>query len=165
MPPLDRLLWRLFVAALGWLAAVIASLAVLTIAATVSVVPATQAFVEAPDGALQAGFGVLVTGMLHAVALGPTLVEVVWPTWFVAALLAEIVGSRSLLVHVLGAAAIAAGGLLVDTPPPDAAAVRVILAAGFVAGFAHWLVAGRSAGVGRRTDAGNAEGDTRPPHA
>lgn len=150
MPPLSRLLWRLFAAALGWLAAVIASLAVLAIAATGTAVPATRAFVEAPDAALQTGFGVMVTGMLHALALGSTLVEVVWPAWFVAALLAEIVGSRSLLVHVLGAAIIAAGGLFVETPPPDAAAVRLILAAGFVGGFAHWLVAGRSAGFAMR---------------
>ena len=155
MPPLSRLLWRLFAAALGWLAAVIASLAVLTIAATGTMVPATRAFVEAPDAALETGFGVLVTGTLHAVALGPTLVEVVWPTWFVAALLAEFVGSRSLLVHVLGAAAIAAAGLLADTQPPDAASVRLILAAGFVGGFAHWLVAGRSAGFAMRPTQAN----------
>lgn len=165
MPPLDRLLWRLFAAALGWLAAVIASLAVLAIAATGTVVPATRAFVEAPDAALQTGFGVLVTGMLRALALGPTLVEAVWPAWLVAALLAEIVGSRSLLVHVLGAAAIAAGVLLFDTPPPDAAAVRVILAAGLVAGFAHWLVAGRNAGFALRGTQAGSGGDPQPPHA
>ena len=165
MPPLDRLLRRLLVASLGWLAAVIASFAVLTVAATGSVVPATRAFVEAPDAALQTGFGVLVTGLLRALALGPTLVEIVWPAWFVAALLAEIVGSRSLLVHVLGAAAIAAGGLLADTPPPDAAAVRLVVAAGFVAGFVHWLVAGRGAGFALRGTRAGSGGDPQPPHA
>lgn len=159
-------LWRLLAAACGWLVAVFASIVFVAVAGAMAVVPAAQAFVDSPDAPITAGFGVLVTRMLGALALGSTLIDIVWPGWLLAACLAEIAGARSLLVHLGGAAAIALAGLLASTPRPDATSVQLILAAGLVAGFVHWLVAGRSAGLALPAPGPRGgEGDPRPPHA
>lgn len=160
-----HILWRLIAVALGWLAAVAASAAVVALTAAASVLPATQAFVESPDGPILAALSALATRLLRALALGPTLIEIVWPGWLVAALLAEIAGSRSFLLHFAGAAVIAVAGLLATMPPPDAASVRLILAAALVAGPTHWLVAGRGAGFALRPTRDAEGGDPRPPHA
>ncbi len=166
MSSLNHIFWRLIAATFGWLAAVLASIAVVAIAAATAVLPAAQAFVETPDGPILVEVGVLATRVLRALALSPTLVEIVWPGWLLAALLAEIAGSRSFFLHLLGAAAVAVGGILATSPVPDAASIQLILAAGLVAGFAHWLVAGRSAGLASPAPRPSGEkGDPQDPHA
>lgn len=101
------------------------------------------------DGAV---VGVIFTFVLRQ-ALGPALMF---------ALIMEILGVRSLLVYL---AAGAFGGWSVQQTagagpyPPDAA-----IAAGLVAGFVYWLLAGLGAGIFRRTKAAEAT-DTAPPPA
>mgnify|MGYP001765889132 CR=1 FL=1 len=160
MPPLDRLVWRLVAAALGFVAMVVASLAVLLAAAVL--LPALDFGGGNPDTVAATGF---VLHLQRAAYLLPTLAQVVWPAWLVAILLSEIAAIRSLAVHLVVPPFLAAFALIAAAESPPAALVRLAIAAGLVAGFAHWLVAGRSAGVRPLTDARNAEGDTRPPHA
>lgn len=163
MPPLDRLVWRLVAAALGFVAAVTASLAVLLAAAVL--LPALDFGGGDPDTVAAAGF---VLHLQRAAYLLPTLAQVVWPAWLVAILLTEVASIRSLAVHLFVPPLLAAFALLAAAEAPPTALLRLAIAAGLVAGFAHWLVAGRSAGVRRpeaARDARNAEGDTRPPHA
>jgi hypothetical protein len=102
---------------------------------------------------------------LRALALSPALIEIAWPGWLLAACLAEIAAARSLLVHLVGAAAVAVAAFLATTPAPDAASVQLVLAAGLVAGFTHWLVAGRSAGLTPPAPRRRDGGDPQPPHA
>ena len=160
MPPLDRLLWRLFVAALGFIAAVAASVATLVLAALM--LPALDVAVGDPDAAVAASFLVRMQRGAH---LLPILAQVVWPGWLVAFLLAEIAAIRGLAFHLLAPAVIAAVGVVATTETPPGGFVRLAVAAGLVGGFAHWLVAGRSAGHGLRETQSPAEGDPRPPHA
>lgn len=64
-------------------------------------------------------------------------------------LITEGLSWRSLTVHVLGGGAIALYLLLVASNSaiqPPQQDIIITLAAGFVAGFTYWLIAGRSAG-------------------
>ncbi|MEP3231943.1 MAG: hypothetical protein ABJN04_14755 [Hyphomicrobiales bacterium] len=64
-------------------------------------------------------------------------------------LITEGLSWRSLTVHVLGGGAIALYLLLVASnlaSQPPQQDIIITLAAGFVAGFIYWLIAGRSAG-------------------
>ena len=160
MPPLDRLLWRLLVAALGFIAAVAASLAVFLLAAVL--MPALDVAAGDPDAAAAATF---LVRMQRAAHLLPIMAQVVWPAWLAAALLAEIAAIRGLAFHLLAPAAIAALGVVAATEATPGSLVRLAVAAGLVAGFAHWLVAGRNAGFALRQTQSPAEGDPRPPHA
>jgi hypothetical protein len=161
MTPLSRLPWRLVVASLGFLAAVLASLAV--ILAAVGLVPALDLARFEPTAPAVAGF---LDRALRGAALVPAMASAVWPAWFVAAVVVEIAGLRSLALHVFGFAALALLALVAAMPAAPPALLQLATAAGFVAGFAHWLVAGRSAGVADRApDAVAGKGDPQPPHA
>lgn len=64
-------------------------------------------------------------------------------------LVTEGLAWRSLIIHILGGGAIGLYILLVANNPnvqPPQQDVIITLAAGFVAGFVYWLIAGRSAG-------------------
>lgn len=64
-------------------------------------------------------------------------------------LITEGLAWRSLTIHVLGGGAIALYILLIannQTTQPPQQDIIITLAAGFVAGFVYWLIAGRSAG-------------------
>mgnify|MGYP001767538411 CR=1 FL=1 len=160
MPPLDRLLWRLLVASLGFIAAVAASIAV--IAATAFLLPALDLAAGDPQAAAAAG---VLVGMQRGAHLLPILAQVVWTGWLLAFLLAEIAAIRRLAFHLFVPAVIAAIGVVASIEVPPGALVRLAVAAGLVAGFAHWLVAGRNAGFALRRTQSAAEGDPRPPHA
>lgn len=159
MPPLDRLLWRLLVAALGFLAAVIASLVVVAVSAVVA--PFLHAaVVDAPPISL----GALLRAW-YGLELSTVLVQAIWPGWLIVALLGEIVALRSLLALLAAFAAVAivsVFGVLPAVPPLE---LRYALAAALVAGFVHWLVAGRSAGFALRPTQDDGKGDPRSPHA
>ncbi|MEP1442897.1 MAG: hypothetical protein ABJK39_07795 [Hyphomicrobiales bacterium] len=67
-------------------------------------------------------------------------------------LVTEGLAWRSLTIHVLGGGAIALYLLLIVNSPttqPPQQDIIITLAAGFVAGFTYWLIAGRSAGSWR----------------
>lgn len=160
MPPLDRLLWRLFVAALGFLAAVAASVAMLVLAAFL--LPMLGVAAGDADAAVAASFLVRVQ---RGALLLPILAEVVWPGWLAAFLLAEIAAIRHLAYHLFVPAVIAAVGVVATTEMPPGGFVRLAVAAGLVGGFAHWLVAGRDAGLALRGTRDPSKGDPQPPHA
>lgn len=143
MSPLSRLLVRILVAGLGYGFAIVASLLVGTLA-----VGALGAGDRTLDGD-PAGIVAFVVGLMRgSLLLGP-LAGVVWPAWAAAVALAEVTGIRSLLVHLLVAAAIAVVGVMGTAPLVGIGQVQAVAAMGLVAGFAHWLVAGRSAGLAR----------------
>lgn len=72
--------------------------------------------------------------------------------WLIAVVFAEGFGLRSVwfwfaVGGAIGAAAYAFTGFLGD-PAEDGSGIAIHLAAGFVGGFAYWLVAGRNSGQG-----------------
>lgn len=74
---------------------------------------------------------------------------------FCAIAAAELLSVRSVIYHV-GVAGLIAFGLWSLGAPMDQGmrpGTGVVLAAGFVAGFVYWLVAGRSSGCWRQTSA------------
>jgi hypothetical protein len=180
MPPLSRLLWRLLVASFGWLVAIAGSVATVIGASMGRILVATDLPLPAVDP-----HGVVELALVFTAAA-----KGVWLGWFVFALYAEIVGLRSLLAHLFVFAAIAllgvvalapvevttciatvdidCGRTMVDTVmrTVPGAVFKVLAAAGFVAGFGYWLVAGGSAGF-REPPTGFAprKGDAQPPHA
>lgn len=139
---LDRLLWRLLVASCGFLVAVVASVA--AIVASTGFLPGVEGLAGDVDLPLLAG---LLGRSLRGFAMTVVFVHVVWPGWLLFACLAEIAALRRLFVHLAGFAAIAAGAVGATAVPPSPAALSLAAAAGFVGGFAHWLVAGRDAGI------------------
>jgi hypothetical protein len=140
MIPLDRLLWRLLVASCGFCAAVVAALAT-TVVAAVSLAPFGLRAGDPDGGMIFAIFGLEFGEISLAVELGGA----VFAGWLIVALLAEVFAVRGLLVHLLAFAGITVAAHLAIPATPDGA-VRFAAAVGFVAGFADWLVAGRSAG-------------------
>lgn len=144
-----RAVGRTFAAMLGFVAAVIAA-ALFMMAAEIgwSAPDPDVAPLYWLDYALKLG---LVASMLGSLALLPAAVAI---------LVSEILGIRSLLFHLgvgggLGlVAAFGLGGPMRGAGEP--AHLTFWLAAGFVGGFAYWLVAGRSAGLtpARSPDAG-----------
>lgn len=143
MIDLPHLLWRLIVVSVGFLAAVAVSIAVAV--AGLGWLP-----IEPTSGEIAAGnLLVVFFGVPRLAVLAPALAHFVWPGWLVAALLAELAGSRSLLLHLFGAALLAIAGTVVLDPTGNLLLPRLAAAAGFAGGFAHWLIAGRSAGLRR----------------
>ncbi len=157
---LSRLLWRSIVACLGWLVAVIASLAVV-ITATL-VVPVLHAGVtDAPPISPS-----ILLGIWRGIELAPTLVEAIWPGWLLLAVVVEVIGLRSLIVHFAAFAGLAVVAVLGLLPEAGPTTMRLAVAAAFVAGFLHWLVAGRTAGLSDPTAALAArKGGPQEPHA
>jgi hypothetical protein len=83
----------------------------------------------------------LIGGMfVGAVAGVPALVVII---------LAEVFGWRSLILHLVIGAGIGFAVFLVDIGNPESGDLSALGAAGAVAGFVYWLIAGRNAGVGR----------------
>jgi len=159
MPPLDRLLWRLLVAALGFLAAVITSVVVVAVAAVVA--PLVHAFVaDLPP----ISFGALLKAW-HGLEVWAVLVQAIWPGWLVVAVLGEIVALRSLLGLLAAFAVVAVVATFGLLPAVSPTTLRYAVAAAVVAGFVHWLVAGRGAGFALRPPQDDRKGDPRPPHA
>ncbi|MDK9695150.1 MAG: hypothetical protein OEL76_02020 [Siculibacillus sp.] len=158
MPP-SAALWRFVVASLGFIAAMVTSLAVVFLA--ISLKPtlnlAAGDVKPAVDGAL-AGLG-------EASLLFPILIRGVWPLWLVLIMAGEFLRLRALAAPLFGFPALAAAAVLttIETPPGDL--LRVLAAAGLVAGFVHWLIAGRGAGISMRSGQDSSEGGPRPPHA
>lgn len=154
MTPLARLPWRLVAASLGFIAAVLGAIATVLAATLVPVF-------EAPNlAAAQVAFdgrGVFGLGLL-----GDLAGRIVFPGWLVFAVLAEFLGLRSLLVHLVAFAAIALVAAVGFAPEAPAVVLRLAVAAAFVAGFLHWLVAGRSAGLAPSPASG--KGDAHEPH-
>ena len=160
MPPLSHVLWRLVVAALGFIAAVAASLAV--VVAISELIPAI--------GSLANGtLGPAVTHYVDRADLAGTLWDLltrfVNPAWLVLILVIEAAALRSLLVHLAAFAGVGVLAVLTAWPVAPGEVLRATAAAGFVAGFAHWLVAGRGAGFALRRTQSPPPGDPRPPHA
>lgn len=179
MSPLGHLLWRVVVASLGFLAAVAGS--ILTV--VTAVVAMSWRIPDTPMLDLEAR-GAIGVGLVFL-----ALAKAVWPGWLAFALLAEVAGLRSLLVHLLGFAAIALFGAVALLPTDLSVCVatadwdcgrtavhtaietlpgsifRLLAAAGLVGGFGHWLVAGGSAGLRPSTGVAPGKGDARPPHA
>jgi hypothetical protein len=177
---LSRLLWRLLVASLGWLVAIAASIATVvgaSVGRSMQVSGAALLDVD-PHAVVTLAFAFLAA------------TKAVWLGWLAFALYSEFAGLRSLLVHLLGFAVIALLGAVALAPVEIATCVaapgldcgramvetvmtrvpgsifRVLAAAGVVAGFGYWVVAGGSAGF-RAPAARPApeRGDARPPHA
>lgn len=158
---LQRVLWRLIAASVGYLAAIAASIVVLIMG--LGIVGTGEHLVDAPDAV---GFAALVTQVMRGVAIAPVMATVVWPGWLIGGLLTEVTGSRRLAVHLIGAALISVGGVVGTMPLVGIAHVQSTAAAGLVAGFVHWLIAGRSAGLNDPRGAQvSGAGDAQPPHA
>jgi hypothetical protein len=143
MIDLPHLLWRLIVVSIGFLAAVAVSIAVAI--AGLGWLP-----IEPTGGEVAVGDLIVVFfGVPRLAIVVPAFVHFVWPSWFVAALLSELTGTRSLLLHLFGAALLALAGTVAFGPAGSLMLPRLAAAAGFSAGFAHWLIAGRGAGPRR----------------
>lgn len=158
---LQRVFWRLIVASIGYLAAIAASIVVMI--AGLGIVGTGEHLATAPDAV---GFAALVAQVMRGAALAPVMATVVWPGWLVGILVGETVGSRGLASYLIGAAAISVGGVVGTMPLVGLAHVQSTAAAGLVAGFVHWLIAGRSAGFADpRSVRVSGAGDVQPPHA
>ncbi|TBW40080.1 hypothetical protein EYW49_05285 [Siculibacillus lacustris] len=145
MIDLPHLLGRLLIVALAFLAAVVASL--LVIGAGLDVVSAGERLAVDPDLPRFVG---LVLRLLRGAAIVPALAVAVWPAWLAAGLIGEALGVRGLIVHLVAGAALAVAGVAATLPGIAAGGLQLAAAAGFVAGFVHWAIAGRSAGLTRR---------------
>lgn len=141
MVSLSRLLWRLVVAGLGFSAAIVASL--LVGAAATGTVAAGHRVVDGDE----AGAAAFVLAVTRGGVVLPLFAAIVWPAWLGAVVLGEATATRSLIVHLIVASGIAVVGVLGGAPVVGLAEIRSTVAIGLSAGFVHWLVAGRSAGL------------------
>ncbi|NLH81785.1 MAG: hypothetical protein GX458_13185 [Phyllobacteriaceae bacterium] len=155
MPSLSRLLWRFVVAGLGFSLAVMVSVVIGVLA--VGTVEAGRRVVDGDEAGLLA---FVFAGMRGGVLL-PAFAAIVWPAWAGAVVLGEATATRSLALHLLVAAGIAVVGLMGHAPIVGFVEARAAVAVGLSAGFAHWLVAGRSAGL---LDRRRGAGAPRPLH-
>lgn len=156
MITLSHLLWRAILAGLGFAAAIVVTLVVGTLGLA-TVASAHRDVVAADPGDMVP----VVDMMMRAGLLLPVFSTIVWPAWLVAVVLGEVTGARSLLLHLAVATAIAVVGTMGGAPLLGPAQLRLIAAIGLSAGFAHWLIAGRSAGIRRPFPE---RGAPRPPH-
>ncbi len=141
---LARLAARLLLAPLGFACAVLAGFATLAILTTRALTP----MIELPDEIVLLGYDMSVNAATALFLLAPLMAA---PA-IVAVLIAEMFSIRSWAYHVVAGAvtatlpwALSPGGF--DGPiftAPD------IIACGVVAGFVHWLIAGRSSGLAPR---------------
>ncbi len=160
MPPLSHVLWRLLVASLGFIAAVAASLVV--VVAISELIPALG---SVADGAFGRSLARYVDRADLAGALLDLFTRFVYPTWLVLILAIEAAARRSLLVQLATFAGVALLAVTAARSQVPGEIFRATAAAGFVAGFAHWLIAGRNAGFALRRTQNPPTGDPRPPHA
>lgn len=155
MTSFSRLLWRVIVAGLGFSAAIVVSLVVGT--AAMGTIEAGGRIVDGDE----AGVAALMVALTRGGLVLPLFSGIVWPAWLGAVVLGEVTGTRSLLAHLIVATAIAVVGVMGGAPVVGLAAIRATVAIGLSAGFVHWAVAGRSAGL---RVSGRLGGAPRPPH-
>lgn len=136
MSPLSRLLVRLLVAGLGFSAALVAGL-------LVGLAASVHRIVEA-DGV---GHLAVAAGVANGGGLLSLFTGVVWPVWAAAVVLGEITATRSLLVHLVVATLISVVGVMGGMALLGVGTLSICAAIGLSAGFVHWLVAGRTAGL------------------
>ena len=140
-----RVLTRLFVLALAYILAVLAGLTTIAAAIWGLQVNHTDFASQTPEQDIVNLFAYSTIGIWAYVSI---LSAAVTPA-VVYGLMTEGLSWRSLTIHVLGGGAIALYLLLITynptTQPPQQDLI-ITLAAGFVAGFTYWLIAGRSAG-------------------
>lgn len=156
MLSLSQLLWRGIVAGLGFAATIVVTVVVGTLGLAAIAAAHREGVVEDPQTMVPV-LGMMVRGGL----LLPVFAAIVWPAWLGAIVLSEVTGARSLLLHLVIATAIAVVGVMGGAAVLGPAQVRLVAAIGLSAGFAHWLVAGRSAGIRRPS---RVAGAPRPPH-
>lgn len=143
MTTLSRVLWRSILAGLGFAAAIVVTLLIGTLGLTASAT-APHAALDDPDI-----LTVFVATMMRGSLLLPLFVTIVWPAWLAAIVLAEATATRSLLVHLVVATALAVGGVMGGAPAIGLVQLQVTAAIGLSAGFVDWLIAGRTAGIAR----------------
>jgi hypothetical protein len=155
MISLSRLLVRALVAGLGFSAALVASVVVGAMA--LGTVAAGERMIAGDESGVVA----LVAAVMRGGVVLPLFAAIVWPAWAGAVVLGEATGTRSLLVHLGVATAIAVVGVMGGAPVVGLTQLQATAAIGLTAGFVHWLIAGRGAGV---VAPRSARGDARPPH-
>lgn len=159
MISLSRLLWRLLAAGIGLSLAIVASLVVGVLG-----LGAIDAGARAAVGDMT-GIAAFVAHAMRGSLILPLFPAIVWPAWAAAIVLGEVTATRSLLVHLVVATGIAVVGVMGGAPLLVVGEIRVVAAIGLVAGFTHWLVAGRGAGLASpRPVARTVEGATRSTH-
>jgi hypothetical protein len=137
---LYRVVLRLILVPLGYLAAVSASTVALVLAAWLPFLQTARAY---EDEAFTL-FGILVEGGFAFVYAGtatfvPSLIAIA---------IAETFSIRSYFYYALAGAAVAfAPTLIADPAAPMLYGTQTVLAAGLIGGGAYWLIAGRNAGL------------------
>ncbi len=140
-----RAVGRLFAAGVGFLLALVAAAAFL-LAAKVGLEPMT------PEESALFWAQFLVYGGVTASLLG----SLAFLPWTLLVLVTEIFSIRSFVVHVGAGGVLGLMGTvrldrmqerLAENDAAFAADATLVVAAGFVAGFVYWLVAGRMAGL------------------
>lgn len=140
-----RVLTRLFVLALAYILAVCAGMATIAAAIWGWQINYVDFASQTPEQDIVNLFAYSTIGIF-------AYISIVYAAAMPAAvygLITEGLSWRSLTVHVLGGGAIALYLLLIVNNPttqPPQQDIIITLAAGFVAGFTYWLIAGRSAG-------------------
>ena len=140
-----RVLTRLFVLGFAYILATLAGLATIAAAIWGWQVNYTDFASQTPEQDVINLFAYSTIGILAYVSI---LSAAATPA-AIYGLVTEGLSWRSLTVHVLGGGAIALYLLLIDNNPttqPPQQDIIITLAAGFVAGFTYWLIAGRTAG-------------------
>ena len=140
-----RVLTRLFVLIIAYILAVSAAIATIAAAIWGWQINYGDFAGQTPE---QEIFNIFAYGTIGLIAYASVLYTAAVPA-SVYGLVTEGLSWRSLTIHVLGGGAIALYLLLVantQTAEPPQQDIIITLAAGFVAGFVYWLVAGRSAG-------------------
>ena len=140
-----RVLTRLFVLAFAYILATLVGLATIAAAIWGWQVNYTDFASQTPEQDIVDLFAYSTIGILAYVSI----LSIAATPAAVYGLITEGLSWRSLTVHVLGGGAIALYLILIDNNPttqPPQQDIIITLAAGFVAGFTYWLVAGRTAG-------------------
>lgn len=140
-----RVLTRLFVLGFAYILATLAGLATIVAAIWGWQVNYTDFASQTPEQDVINLFAYSTIGILAYIGI---LSAAATPA-AIYGLITEGLSWRSLTVHVLGGGAIALYLLLIVNNPatqPPQQDIIITLAAGFVAGFTYWLIAGRTAG-------------------
>jgi len=144
---LARLIGRVLLAAIGFLFACLAAGFVMMAAighpGLIADVPA-----DTPLQPINQASAVILTSMITArMAFLPAMIAIV---------LGEILSARSVVAHLAAGMVVIVAGLSVPWPDPTTVpldtpqAWTMTLAAGAVAGFVYWIIAGRGAGIAPR---------------
>ncbi|RUW53150.1 hypothetical protein EOA32_10410 [Mesorhizobium sp. M1A.F.Ca.ET.072.01.1.1] len=151
MAMVGYVLKRILMVLAGYLVAVLVGLvALVPIYAALSSLPNAPSYFELMQFTPVA---VLVVPPLGMFVYFLTIVATGMPT-LIFALIAEVFSLRSFWLHMLSGGVVATAGFMLlsrDAPhdPERWADLGIIVAAGLVAGFVYWLIAGRDAGFRR----------------